>query len=320
MADYSWWQRALAGGEIGSPALPVHDGDPQPGFYRRRTKRQGAFIPVAIWPEDGRIVALCDGEEADASEIWTYCCQHPVSEEAYRTRSFTGKWPDEDGAVSKSLEPPPAGHNNAPTDDAEILKEQIDAASAGVADYAEIADDAMAAKAQSLRSRLLELSGEADTKREAEKRPHLEAGRVIDAKFQPLIKAAKAAADTIRAALGAFETRKAKVAEAARVARVEAERLAALKASPATGDKAVLAPSPPVAPEPPPTTAIKGAYGRAATVKVVKVATVTNIDAAYGFLKTHKELVELIGKLAQRAVEAGYEVPGVEVTEKRDVR
>jgi hypothetical protein len=51
----------------------------------------------------------------------------------------------------------------------------------------------------------------------------------------------------------------------------------------------------------------------------VKVATVTDQDAAYGYLKANAELTALISKLAQRAVDAGYTVPGTEVTEQRKV-
>lgn len=323
-ATYDYWSNALKG-EFGA----VHDSDPQPGFYRKRTSRGGAFVPVAIWEHEGSIVALVDGKQADAAELWSYVCQYPVTEEQYRARVETGRWHDESAAVTASLAPPSIGHNNGPQDEAEIIKGQIEAASAGAEEYATIKDDAEAAKAQSLRSRLLELSGSADKKREAEKKPHLEAGKSVDAKWQPLVKAAKAAADKIRDALSAHETRKARVAAEAQrkaeeaIRKAEEERRAKLAAKLAEHPDA---PSPmpeptpaaaPVAPEP--VTAIRGAYGRAAAVKIVKVATVTDQDAAYAYLKADKELAALISKLAQRAVDAGYTVPGTEVTEQRKV-
>lgn len=323
--NYDYWNNALKG-EFG----PVHDGDAQPGFWRKRTSRSGPFVPVAIWEQDGKLVALCDSKEADPGELWSYVCRYPVTEGAYRARVETGKWNDEDSGVSESLSPPPAGHNNPPQDEAEILKGQIDAATANIGEYAQIANDETASRAQSLRSRLLELSGTADKKREAEKKPHLEAGKSIDAKWQPLVKAAKAAADKIRESLGAHETRKANEAaklrreqeEAARKAEEErkknlAKQLAEHPEAPPEMAAPVAAPPPPPAPEP--VTAIRGAYGRAASVKIVKVATVNDQDAAYAFLKTHKEMIELVAKLAQRAVDAGYEVPGVTVEEQRKV-
>lgn len=313
--DYTYWRNALAG-DFG----PVHDSDPQAGFYRKRVSRGGPFVPVAIFEHEGKPVALVNGSQADADEVWTYVCQHPIKEDWYHTKMGGAPWPDEDGAVAASLAPPPAGHNNPPQDEAEVLSGQIDAAAAGIGDYAEIKDDETAARAQSLRSRLLELSGDADKKREAEKAPHLEAGRAIDKKWQPLVKAAKAAADRIRDALGAHETRKARAAaEAARKVEEERRRLEALaaKARPAAKLLPPAAAPPPPAPEP--VTAIRGAYGRAAAVKVVKVATVTDQDAAYGYLKNRPEVVDLIAKLAQRAVDAGYDVPGTEVSTERKV-
>lgn len=321
MADYTYWQDALAG-NFGT----VHDGDPQPGFYRKRTGRAAGYVPVAIWEQDGKMLALVAGKEADSAEIWSYVCQYPILEEWYRARMDGQPWPDESQAVTDSL-----AHrtdtNNPPTDEAEVLKGQIDAASAGVAEYSDIRSDEAAAKAQSLRSRLLELSGQADKIREAQKKPFFEAGKAVDAKFQPLVKAAKSAADFIRDALGAHETRKAKAAEEARRKAEDETRKAAQKTArlaveaEEAGKPIVVAPPPPPPPEPTPApaSAIRGAYGRAAAVKLVRVAKVIDQDVAYTGLKTHKELIELIGKLAQRATDAGITLPGVEVEEQRKV-
>lgn len=317
MATYDFWQNALAG-QVG----PMHEGDPQLGFFRRRTRKGGPFVPVAIWEQDGQIVATVDGKPADAGEIWTYVCQHPVTEAAFRARALGGSWPDDDAAVTESLAAPSPGHNNPPQDEAEILKGQIEAASAGAGRYAEITDDETAAAAQSLRARLNELSGEADKKREAQKKPHLDAGKAIDAKWQPLVKMAKAGADSIKTALGAHETRKARVAAEAQRVADEARRAAEKAAAEAleAGKPAPPPPPPAPAPEAPaPVTTIKGSYGRAASVKVVKVARVVDQDAAYGGLKAHPEMVALIATLAQRAAKAGISLPGVEVTEEKEV-
>lgn len=316
-SDYDWWLRALAGEEIGGPTLPVHESDPQAGFWRKRVSRAGAFVPVAIWRgDDDKYVALVDGKEGNAYDQWTFVCRYPVTEEQYNTRVETGRWHDEDGAVAKSLDAPSIGHNNAPQDEAEILKGQIEAASANLSEYAEIKDDEAASRAQSVRSRLLELSREADKKREELKKPHLEASKAVDAKWQPLVKEAKGAADAIRDALGAHETRKANAAEAARRAAEEEYRR---KAAEAARNDAPLPPVPETLKQPASDTKVRGAYGRAAAVKAVKVATVEDQDLAYGYLKTHPELRDLIARLAQRAVDAGHTVPGVKVEEVRKV-
>lgn len=316
-ATYDYWQNALCG-EFG----PVHDGMAEVGFWRKRTSRAGPFVPVAIWEADGNLVALVDGKEADPAEVWSYVCRFPITEEWYRNRMAGQPWPDEDTAVTDSLAPPPTGHNNPPTDESEIIKGQIDAAMAGAARYAEITDDATAAQAQSLRARLNELSGTADKRREVLKRPHLEAGRAVDELWNPMVKAAKAAADAIARALGAHETRKQReidrLAAIAEEARIKAER-ERVKAE-AAGRPAPAPPPPaPVPDAPAPATKIAGAYGRAASVKDVKRATVTDQTALYPFLATHKELIELMGKLAQRAVDAGLNPPGVNVTTEKKV-
>ena len=324
MADYKYWEDALAG-KFGE----VHDGDPQSGFYRKRTGKAKGYVPVAIWTDpDGTMIALVDGKMGSANEVWTYVCTHPVSEEHYRSRVETGKWWDEDESATESLSPPPVGHNAPPTDPLEILQGQIDSALKGVDEYAVVNDDETAAKAQSLRSRLLELSGDAEKKREALKRPHLDAGTAIDRSWNPLVKMAKAGADTIRAANSAFETRKLRAAEKAaaeaaevrRLADLEAARLAAkaLKA----GKPAPAPPPPPPPPEPAPvaSTTISGAYGRAASKKLIKKAHVVDYAAATAAMVTHPELKALVDKLAQRAVDAGMMVPGVTVEEVIDVR
>lgn len=313
MADYTYWQNAL-NGDFG----PIHDSEAFPGFYRKRTGRGAGYVPVAIWESGGKVVALVDGKEADASAVWSYVADKPITEQHYRERVETGKWWDEDAAMSASLAPPPSGHNQP--DAVDSIKDQIDAALAGVTAYVEVKDDETASKAQGLRSRLLELSREADKQREALKRPHFEAGKAVDETYQPLVKSSKAGADAIAKALGAHETRKAQ--EAAKIAReAEAARLKALEEVQAKAPIGVtIEPEPDPAPILAPVAApIKGAYGRAASVKVVKVAVVKDQDAAYQAVKSQPEIAALILKLAQKLVDAGFEVAGVEVTEERKV-
>jgi hypothetical protein len=329
---YEWWQRAIAGEKIGSELLPIHESEPQYGFFRRRTSKGGGYIGVAIFPhpETGDMIAVQNGEQVDPLNVWTWVAQYPVTEASYRAWSETGKWPDLDEAVTQSLATPGIGDNRGPTDDADIIAAQIAAASANAAEYAEIRDDETASKAQSVRSRLLELSREADKRREKLKAPHLEAGKTIDALWNPMVKAAKATADGIAKALGAHETRKAReVAEVARKVEeerraAEAERQKAIAAQLAAHPDAPMPEAAPIVPVPPPlapepVTAIRGAYGRAAAVKLVKICVVQDFDAAYLSLKANLELKALISKLAQKAVDAGYEVGGCTVTEERKV-
>lgn len=321
--DYAWWQNAL-NGQFG----PIHDGQPECGFYRKRDRKGGEYLPVAIWKDDNANWLAKVGERmVDATEIWTWVCKNPVTHAAYLSAVDGEGWPDRDAAID--VPPPPMGDNHPPEEDSlEALREQIDNAKAGAAKYEKIDDDETASTALSLRNRLNELANKADKIRKTLKEPHLQAGKEIDSAWIPLVKDAKSVADAIREALSAHETRKYQ-AEQKRRREQEEARLKALaefdaarRAAEAEG-KSISDPKPvsetpteqaPVAPS-----QIASGYGRAAAVKLVKVARVVDQDRAYLAMRTHPELVELIAKLAQRAINAGHTIEGVEVSEERKV-
>lgn len=322
---YEFWQRAQAGEKVGGPTLPLHDGVAHPGFYRTHAKppkgqkyRDQPWLPVAIFVHDGELIATVGEDQADPARIWNFCCEHHVSEAAYRKAVETGRWDDVDPNVQPkaheeiqtTIAPPPMG-DNVPADESVTLKDQIETAKAGLKAYAKIGDDETAKKAQSLRSRLLELAREAFNKHKDEKEPHLRAGQAVDRKWNPLRQDAQAAADIIAKALSIFETAKARAAAEARRKQEEEARLAAQAGKPAPEPKQEPAPLP---------TQIRGGYGRAAPIRVVKVITnVTDWLALFGFLKDHPELKDLMLKLAQRALDKGHEVPGVTAEDQRKV-
>ncbi|MBT1154319.1 hypothetical protein J1C56_01805 [Aminobacter anthyllidis] len=325
--QYAWYFKALAmAGDCGEltrsqlSTLGISEGDPQPGFYRKRTHEDGPFVPVAIWNTEGGMVALVGGAAADPSNVWSFCARHPVSEATYNAVDAGANWPDADPVVAEQIAG--TGHNSATVDEAEALRDQIDAARKGNT-YKVINDDETLAKAQGLRSRLLELKGEAEKKHKKEKEPHLEAGRVVDRKWLPLAKDAEAEAKSIRGAMDGWETKKLHLrreadrqAETARLAAEQA-RIAAERADetfdpvdePVTQPVAASAPTP-----------IKGSYGRAASVSVVNVVTaITDQKALYEFLKDHPDLKDCMFDLAKRAVAKGHTVPGVSVEEQAKV-
>lgn len=307
--EYAGWRALLRGDKI-----DVDPNEPFSGFYRTRLAKGGQYVPVAYWREGGNLVCVIDGRAQDedrAVERWPYCVRSPISHEVYIAFTERGEgWPDMDATVQAQLKPPAPGHNQGPTDDLTTLAEQIEAAAAGVSEYQSIDSDEKQAKAQSLRARLNELAGAADKKREAEKKPHLEAGKAIDTKWKPLVNTAKAAADIVAKAMSAWETVKFNKAKAQALADARAREKAEAEGRPAPQPAA----PPSVAPAP-----IKGAYGRAASVKLVKVATVENQDAVYAYMRERPEVIECLAKLAQRAVDAGLDVPGVKVSEERKV-
>lgn len=306
MNVYGHWQRRLAG-----EVLPLENENPMPGFYRMRRK-EGLPIPVAYWQQGD--VVRCRVGDTDVSiergnDVWTSCCAHPISEDAYRAVAERGEpWPDIDPTVSEQARHGMGG--NRPPDGDELIREQITSAKAGVATYVTVTSDEQAAQAQTLRSRLLELKAAAEKAHKIEKQPYLDAGRAVDARWLPLVKEAQTAADAIRGALSAFETDKLRKqqAEAQAAARLAMEAQAA-------GIPAPLPPPTPAAP-----TKIKGAVGKAASVGVVKIVTVMDFDAVYHNFKANPDLQKLLTKLAQNAVDAGYPCPGVTVTEERRVR
>jgi DNA polymerase III gamma/tau subunit len=317
---YAFWRARMAGQNTDAFAAVAHA-----GFYR--TSRGE---PVAVWEHEGALVAQVGSRRPVAADAefcertFANACQYPVTHEQYTAAMAGAPWPDMDPTVHEQIKAP---RQNEPVDEAEMLRDQIDSAKSGAEAYAKVADDETAAKAQSLRARLNELAREADKKREALKKPHLEAGKAIDATWQPLVKDAKGAADGIGKALSAWETEKARRAEAER-RRVEEERRKAEEARRLAEEEAAKAGSPPPAPPPAPVveappepvqTQVRGGYGRAASIREVKVATVVDQDKAYLAMRTHPELVDLIAKLAQRAVNAGHDIAGVEVTVEKKV-
>lgn len=322
---WAWWQRALANPEEIGKSIPVHENEPHQGYFRVKNQ-SGGFDPVAIfYPEDSdELVAYRAGREVDPGDIWTWACRRPVTYEAYEQAVAGGGWADDDPTVAAQIAPAPPGHNSGDIDETEVLQDQIEAARQGADAYTKIEDDEALSKAQSLRSRLNELSTEADKKREALKRPHLEAGRAIDKKWQPLVKGAKEAANGIRKAMEAYQTeklRKQREAErAAEEARMKAEE-EARKAEEAGKPVAEPAPEPEPAPAPAAPEQIRGSYGKAASTGVKNVVTeVTDWDKLWGFLREHPEVRDLFQKLAQRAVDRNFTVPGVKVEERATVR
>lgn len=318
--QFQWWRNALAGvrGDI-------HDGEPKSGYYRNRRKGEQAQA-VVYWHDthDNALRCRVDGKdvlEQRALEIWPFASKEPVTYEAYQTKHETGNWPDMD----VTIQPNGKGHNNPPEEtEAESIKRQIEAAAAGVGEYAKIGDIETKAKAQSLRSRLLELAAQAKKTHKKIKDPLWEQVKEIDNTYLPLAKEAEAFAKQVRDAMDVFDTAELKkVQEAERIARearekIEREAAAALRKAEEEGRPAP-PPLPPM-PEAPPTfqpTVTKGAYGRAASNKIVKTVTeVTDWDALFGFLKTHTELKDLMLKLAQRAADKNFDVPGVKIEDR----
>jgi hypothetical protein len=315
--SYDYWEAALADPK----RLRARDfkitSDPQEGFYRTKAGK-----PVAIWQDydtaDGAVVMTLDGADVEPHNfdwVWMNCALRPVSEEWFRIVEGGGTWPDLDEGLAGMGDNVMAGMDEV---------DQIDELEKQVRAYREIEDDETAARAQSLRARLLELKKAIDTKREALKAPHLKAAREVDEIWMSPVKRAVGCANALRALIEGWETRKrraAREAEAERLAAIEAEKQAFEKDfGTVKGTEAPkIAPDVPLTP---PKDQIRAGYGRAASVREKRVVTgINDLTMAlqrYGYAD---EVAEVLIKLAQQAVDRGQtQIPGFTIEVKALIR
>ncbi len=171
---WHWWQEALAG-HFG----PIHDSDPQQGYYRTRFKNK-PWEPVAIWFEDGQWNAMRGERAVDAAEIWTWCCRNPITYEAYTKAIEGGGWDDEPEA-------PKIGHN-LPEDPYEALQVEFAAEKEQAEAFLKlpIKTQADADRAAVWSKRLATIAKKATDLHKVEKQPALDEGRRIDDKWRAL--------------------------------------------------------------------------------------------------------------------------------------
>jgi hypothetical protein len=196
LGPLKFWNNALRGS-----FSPIHENDPQPGWYRMRDGRSGTFVPVVIMTDSqGAVQALKDGRPVDPSAVWTWCCRNPIPYETYVAVAEHGEpWPDE---------VPPIGHNSLAldvlaeiADDVALLRQ---AAQGWLEGLGPIATQADADRAANFADRFAALAQRAETERTADKRPALEEGRAIDQRWKPVIAAAEEAKRQMKEALTPF--------------------------------------------------------------------------------------------------------------------
>jgi hypothetical protein len=318
MADdqFATWRALLSDPKALGASIQINENDPQPGYWRARPRKTMAWLPVVFWygKDDGALRCLHGRDKVfdlDAMRrLWLSCVRNPISTPTYKHWLETGGWGDVDDAVADQVVRP--GSNVADIPPEELIRDQIESALAGVDKYQAVDSDEQAAAAQSLRARLLELKGEADKIRVKEKRPHLEASQAVDAKWQPLVKDSQGGADRLRLAIAAYETRKAEAARLEAQQRYEAERAAAEEHA---------LPPPEIAEPETVTGQVRGGYGKAASVRMVRVLDqVTSWVELSQFYLHRKELQDLLRKYANADLKGNAEVPGITVKEIADVR
>lgn len=308
---YSPYREMLAGKDV-----PIHSDQPYPGRYKM--KRNGAWLPVAIGPDDqGNLLAMVDKAITDAEQVWTYCAKNPVTQDAYKFRMAHGHWPDE---------PTPVKRSNMPSDPFEALLAEIEDKSAAakrlLEEHAEIKGQTICDLFRNMQAQLLALNKRADVMHKDEKAPVLEQGRAVDEKFS-FRGAVKILSERLRSRFETFlKAEERRQQEAARLKfederkRIEDEQAKKLADDPiaALTDKP---PELPLAPDPVKVQA-GGGFGRKAGLKTVWVPVLSDYQKALAHFGTYQEVRDLIETLAKRAVKAGArEVPGFEVKEER---
>ena len=310
---WKFWRDALSGADV-----IIEEGAPQCGFYKMRKGKDGPWLPVMI-RMDGDEMRCRVGSDSGVhpSDVWLWCAKHPISKEDAKHAFDTGAFPGDAPAI---------GDNSGAMSLADQIKDYAQQALDWLRKSG-VKDDRTKDMAANFRAELIRLSKEADTQREAEKRPHDDAAKAIQAKWKPLIDTSKNAADESRDALTAFMTAEKRRLEAEQRAKYEAEQKAAAAARAEIEAQhakqmrddpiaALTSPEPELPMAPPPPEPIKvqagGQRGRKTGLREVTRYVVTDHKAALAFFADSEDVRELVAKLAERASKAGVAVPGVE--------
>lgn len=329
---WAWWQAALKG-EFG----PIHDGDPQQGYYRVRPK-DGQWEPVAIFFPEGsdQVVAYRSGKEVEADRIWTWVCRNPITYEAYE-KAMAGDGFDDEPPAPRGI-----GDNSGEADPLDAIKVELAGEVEQVSDFMRkpVETQAEADRLGIWAKRLTDLAKRADNHRVVEKEPHLAASRAVDDKWRDPIaeakdwaaKAKKHVEPYLIAQRRAEEERQRKAreeAEAARRAAAEAARKAQESDQQSEKDREAaareadrLAAQAKQAEQDAEARRVNaGRTGARVSVRVEKVGVVTDYAKAAAALvaMNHKDLIETIDKLAARAAKAGMPFDGMEVKEVEKV-
>jgi hypothetical protein len=303
--QYSFWRRRMAG-----EVVPIHDGEPQAGFYRLKT-RDGNWQPVAYWfATDGSLRCRVGGKdinEQTANERWPWASKTPITHDVYKAVVAGGPWPDQHEGVTRDR----ANSDGAPDEGSfDGLKDRIEDLARdaqALIDAGPAPDQSAADRASDLANRLAELHKSADIARAAEKRPHDEAAKAVQAKWTPLMGVAeiykRIKASVITPFLVAEDAKRRAAEMAARKAAEEAAKAGAPIPDPVTMQRA--------APK-------AGSGGRrSVALRTVKVITISDRAAVLAFFANNDQVTEVLQKLAEKVTAAGVTVPGIIVTEEQ---
>lgn len=221
------------------------------------------------------------------------------------------------------------------THEAQELSRVVDA---WVAKVPEIATEAEAQDARDLLAKLTARGKSAEDARKAEKQPHLDAAREVDARYEPIKTLLAACAAPIKRLLEGWlrKERERQAAEAA-AARAEAERLAADAAKAASAQRSIAdtaaaqvatqraeAAAAEARLAEAAKTQVASAVGgaRAATLRRTWFAKLVSVPLACRRYGNHPDVIAVLEKLASadvRAAKGKISIPGFEVQYKESV-
>ena len=305
---YHYWRAAIAARK----PVDAPKGIIAAGYYRARDGEAVAFTTdgdeLSCWRSGDFPVP----SHADALlDLFARVSPYPVEFEAFSHFCTEGRWPDQVAPVEVAANLPP--HEAA---DAEVSA-QREALAAWIKEIGKVTTQEHATKAGNFADAFAKLEKASDEKRKSEKEPHLEAGRAVDAKWQPIVKRAgelKAyAKKTTEPFLIAEKARLAAEEKAAAEARAKAAREAeeARRQAEATG-------APPPVVEPPPLPAPQPAKAKAGKVHLRSVTKheIVDLRTVLEFLakmnQPPAELRDVAQVIVNRMRNAGVEIPGVE--------
>lgn len=276
MSDAFDWYRAALRGET----PPVHENEPQCGYFRVRRGKGGPWVPVAMWAEDGKLVGHYGDDYTDDAdklcEWWTYACRNPVAYDIYAKAMRGEGWPDD------IAEPAIRSNADAHTQLSEAIRELIEAAKREL-EGADLTDPTTRDKAANYATRVVELGGQANAAREDEKRPFLEGGRNVDEKWRGILDEARGFAKDLKGRIG----------DALKIVAARSREAGASEVATKAGTR-----------------------GKSVSLRTRKRTVVDDPIAAATWLLTNIdpppfELLEGLAKAAVRLTEAGAKIPGV---------
>jgi hypothetical protein len=295
--DYSAWANAV---HAGTPIPPehLHLDSPLSGRYRYRSRKTGEHVPVAYWRDgDGKLLCRYGNtmlDENRALEIWPFCAKDPVSQDAYKERVATGKWPGESEAATADRRNEPGDETAQTAPDILSRLERLAIEAEAMIKRGAAPDQDEADRAADLAERFQKLETRSEETRKREKAPHWDAGVAVDATWVPLREKAKGLKDKLKdLVIGPFLKRKQAALDA------EHRRLQDMALTTDT-------PLPTAAPR-----AAAGSVGRKVTQRKKPVGEIVNIDEMFQALKTRPDIVEFFQGIANACARANIPIAGV---------